>query len=104
MSWSNRTVGRVAARGAGRSPCRAVLTLTVLLTWMLVSFRKQSSFRKSQICFTVCFTWLLNSVLGCRVSMIQVSSSLAVTVVSPFLDGTCLTSILPAVVAPSALS
>jgi len=68
-----------------------------------MSVSKQSSFRKSQICLTVCFTCLQNSVLGCSTSAIQPSRSLAATVLSSSLVGvTCIASILPAAVTVSA--
>lgn len=79
-----------------------MLTLTVLRTRML--FSKQFSFRKSQICFTVAFTCVRKYSLGCRTSMIHVSSLSAGTVLSPFVDVICPTSILLGVVAPTALS
>lgn len=55
---------------------------------------KQSLFRNSQICHTVSFTCVVKSWLGCRVSAIQASNLLLVTVLSPSMGATWSTSML----------
>lgn len=81
-------------------PSQAALTLTVF--WTLILSSKHFLFRNSQICHTVPFTCMENFGLGCRVLAIQPSSSLAVTVLSPFMNATGSTSMLTGI-APFAL-